>query len=213
LSSSPLDPPSPSSLRPLPFVWEKDRPFIRCHQSRFGGAEFNPGKGIGRFHPFTDAHGKVVPTLYAADHLEGALSETIFRAIPFRGPDKRLERSALSSIVASTLTCARDLILAQLFGFGLRRLGVSRLELIEADSDQYGRTAAWAKAIHECDKGIDGMIWVSRQNDGTRALLLFGDRVPATTLRTSGSPTPLFEGPGYDDVLIAADRAGILIVD
>jgi len=33
--------------------------------------------------------------------------------------------------LVSTLTCERDLNLVQLFGFGHRRLGVSRLELID----------------------------------------------------------------------------------
>jgi RES domain len=212
LSSRLIDP-LPSSLHPLLFTWERARPFIRCHNVRYGAMEFNPGKGDGRFHPFLNPHGQFVPTLYAADHLEGALSETVFRDVPVRGPGKRLRRSVLEPLAASTLVCERDLILAQLFGFGLRRLGVTRLELIESESDQYPRTRAWAKALHACDARVDGLIWVSRQHDGTRSVVLFGDRVPSSALRTIGNSLPLKDGPGYDAVLNAADRAGIVLYD
>jgi hypothetical protein len=167
----------------------------------------------GRFHPFLNPHGKIVPTLYAADHLDGALSETVFHGVPVRGPAKKISRVALRSMVISSLTCERDLILVQLFGFGLRRLGCSRLELIEAPREQYSRTAAWAQALHACDRRIDGLIWVSRQNDGTRSLVLFGDRVPSSMLRVTRPPLPLDTGPGHDEVCRLADEAGILIFE
>lgn len=214
MSSSVPDPPPPSSLHPLLFTWEKERPFVRCHSSRFGPAEFNPGRGLGgRFHPFLDTYGKIVPVLYAADHLDGALSETVFHGVPVRSPGKRISRVALKSMVASRLTCERDLTLVQLFGFGLSRLGCSRLELIDSPRDEYFRTAAWARALHACSERIDGLIWVSRQNDGTRSVVLFGDRVPASSLRQEGSALPLEDGAGYAAVVDAAERAGILLYD
>lgn len=103
--------------------------------------------------------------------------------------------------------------MAQLFGFGLSRLGISRLELIEAERAQYPRTVSWAKALHACDPRIDGLIWVSRQNDGTRSLILFGDRVPSSSLRAVGPSLRLDAGPGYVEVCRAADEAGVLIFD
>ena len=160
-----------------------------------------------------DVFGNVVPTLYAAENLEGALSETVFRGLPFRGPGKRAWKELLKSFVVSTLVCNRDLRLAQLFGFGLRRLGITRLRLIEAPERQYPRTAAWARALHTSDEHIDGLIWVSRQNDGTRSVVLFGDRVSASSLRCIDGPSPLKDGPGYDAVIRAADQAGIVIFE
>lgn len=174
---------------------------------------FNPGKGLGRFHPFTDPGGDVVPILYAAENLEGALSETVFHSVPFRGTRKSIRRITLKPLVVSTLICDRDLRLVQLFGFGLRRLGVTRLRLIEARKRQFPRTAAWAQALHACDESIDGLIWVSRQNDGTRSVVLFGDRVSVSSLRCVDGPIPLKEGPGYDAVVRAANQAGILIFE
>lgn len=214
MSSSLPDPPSPTSLHPLLFIWEKGRPFIRCHNVRFGATVFNPGKGRGgRFHPFPGARGRVVPTLYAAAHLDGALAETVFHNVPVRGPERRIGRFVLESMAASILTCRRDLILAQLFGFGLRRLGLSRLELIEAEKDDYPRTTSWGRALYECDPQIDGLVWVSRQNDGSRSLVLFGDRVPSSSLRVAGTSRPLNSGSGYAEVCRAANEAGILIFD
>ncbi len=213
MSSRVPEPPYPTALRPVLFTWERERPLVRCHSGRFEPTVFNPGFGIGRFHPFEDALGHVVPTLYAAETIEGALAETIFHNVPARGPGKKVPRVALRSLVLSTLACDRDLMLAQLFGFGLRRLGITRLKLIEVAKRQYSRTAAWARALHSCNLSIDGLIWVSRQHDGTRAVVLFGDRVPPSALRSIGISLPLRDGPGYDAVISSADQAGILIYD
>jgi len=111
------------TLDPLLLTWEEGRPLVRCHSVRFGATEFNPGFGSGRFHPFMSLAGEhKVPVLYAADDLDGCLSETIFHNVPVSGADKRVARFSLEEMVVSTLACERDLKLVQLFGFGLRRL-------------------------------------------------------------------------------------------
>jgi hypothetical protein len=181
---------------------------------RFGATEFNPGLGAGRFHPFEAAgSGKAVPVLYAADGIEGALSETVFHDVAVRGPGKKVERFILEAMVVSTLACERDLRLAQLYSFGLSRLEVTRSELIESGAEAYGQTQVWARALHACDEAIDGLIWVSRQNDGSRAIVLFGDRVSRSDLRISRHPVTLYISPGFDEVQEAAEKAGILILD
>src|SRR5262249_39490903 len=106
-----------------------------------------------------------------------------------------------------------DLSLAQLYGYGLNRLGVTRLELIESGAKAYAQTAAWAQALHACDETIDGLIWVSRQNDGSHAIVLFGDRVSRSELRIAKNPITLYIHPGFDQVQEAAEKAGILILD
>jgi hypothetical protein len=213
LSSRVPDPPLPDLLKPLLFTWKKDRLLVRCQNARFGPTSFNPGLGSGRFHPFEDVHGNMVPILYAAEHPDGALAETVFHDVPARGPAKRIRKPVLKGLVLSALSPSRDLSLAQLFGFGLRRLGMTRRDLIEASEKQYPRTTAWARALHRCDEKIDGLVWVSRQNDDVRSVVLFGDRVPSSALRSIGTSLPIHDGPGYDLVRSAADRAGILILD
>ncbi|HYG61476.1 MAG TPA: RES family NAD+ phosphorylase [Thermoanaerobaculia bacterium] len=197
-------------------VWERGKSILRCHDVRFGASEFNPGVGRGRFHPLRDLDGRPVPTLYAADNPEGAFSETIFHEMPVRGPEKILRRLSLVPTVLSTLAATRDLTLAQLHGYGLSRIGVTRSELIEVGSEHYGETAAWARALHACDGRdgrIDGLVWVSRQHDDAYALVLFGDRVARRDLVVVEPPLPLYQGPGYLAVQSAAERAGITIIE
>jgi hypothetical protein len=194
-------------------VWERGKPLLRCHDVRFGASEFNPGIGKGRFHPFRSLQDQPVPTLYAADNMDGAFSETIFHDVPARGPEKAIRRLSLVSTVLSTLAVARDLTLAQLHGFGLSRIGLSRAELIETRAADYDQTVAWARALHGCDGCIDGLVWVSRQHDDAYALVLFGDRVARRDLRVVEPPLPLYQGPGYLAVQTAAERAGITIVE
>jgi hypothetical protein len=167
----------------------------------------------GRFHPFADREGRVVPTLYAAEDLDGALSETVFHNVPVRGPGKRVAKYVLQPMVASTLACDRALTLVQLYGFGRSRLELSRAELIETEVDHYPHTAAWARALHASGTGIDGLIWVSRQNDASHAMVLFGDRVERDSLQVVEAPRPLCFSPGFDDVQRAAEQAGITIFE
>lgn len=213
MSSDLPDPPAPSDLHPLLLTWESGRAFVRCHDARFGATEFNPGVGRGRFHPFPNVEGTVVPALYASDRMEGALSETIFHDIPVRGEGKRLLRARFDSYLVSSLACERDLTLVQLHGFGLSRIGVSRAELIETEADGYARTVAWARALHAADVGSDGLLWVSRQHDESHALVLFGDRVRRPDLWVVKSPLPLGFGEGLSAVEHAAEQAGILLHD
>jgi len=112
----------------------------------------------------------------------------------------------------SVLAPRHDLKLVQLHGFGLRRLKLSRTDLIESDSSQYERTAAWARALHGWNEEVHGLIWVSRQHDTSLALVLFGDRVSRGDLEVIKAPLPLAKGVGLKKVIRAAELAGITIL-
>jgi RES domain-containing protein len=154
----------------------------------------------------------VVPTLYGASTLEGALSESIFHNVPVRGPKKRIRRYRLKPLLVSTIAPRRDLKLVQLHGHGLDRLGVSRAELIDSRARQYPRTVTWAAALHTRREDADGLIWTSRKHDTSLALVLFGDRVRRDDLKVIEPPMPLFSGDGYAEVQRLADLAGITIL-
>ena len=115
-------------------------------------------------------------------------------------------------ILLSTLAATRDLTLAQLHGFGLRRLGLSRPDLIETEADRYVESVRWAQAIHACSNRIDGMCWISRQHDTAFALVLFGDRVRRRDLILIEPPLPLYSDPGFEIVHRAAEQAGITVL-
>ena len=199
-------PPEPPALDPLASVWTAGRPLFRVHHHGFGPGAFNPGGGRGRFHPFSDANGVLVPTLYAADTVDGALSETVFRSVPVQGPARRVAAARLAPLRLSVLAPERDLLLAALHGHGLRRLGVTRRGLIDTEASHYRRTAAWAAALHAAPVAFDGLEWVSRQHDVSRAVVLFGDRVAAGELALrEGLSLATLDG----DLLKAARRGGV----
>ncbi len=194
-------------------TWPDGREIVRCHDSRFGATEFNPGFGHGRFHPFRDFRGEVVPTLYGANSLDGSLSESIFHNVPVRGPGKAIRRSALKPLQVSIIAPRRELALIQLHGHGLGRIGVSRAGLIDSEARSYERTAAWAATLHARREGADGLIWVSRKFDTSFALVLFGDRVARGDLEVVQPPLPLFLGDGYAEVQRVAEQLGITILE
>jgi hypothetical protein len=137
----------------------------------------------------------------------------VFHELPIRGPFRVILRPGLKPMLVSTVVAVRELRLAQLHGFGLRRLGVSRAALIESDIRSFDETVLWARALHACDDRIDGLVWVSRQYDTAFALMLFGDRVVRTDLRVSEPPLPLYVGSGFDGVQEAAEQAGITVLE
>lgn len=154
-----------------------------------------------------------MPTLYGANTLDGALSESIFHNVPVRGEGKAIRRSALTPMQVSTLAARRDLTLVQLHGHGLARLGVSRAELIDSEARFYVRTAAWAAALHSRLEAADGLVWVSRRFDTSLALVLFGDRVARSDLAVAKPALPLFVGEGFAEVQRVAEQAGITILE
>lgn len=213
MSSKLLPPPEPFELSWNTEEWDAGKPILRVHHSAYGATEFNPGRGAGRFHPLGDKRGDVVPTLYGSSTISGALSETVFQRVPHEAPVKSLPVSVLMPMVLSTLTPRRPLRLVQLRGFGLRKLGVTRLQMIESDIDQHPITRAWAAALYEHATDADGLIWMSRQHDSSEAMVLFGTRVARRDLEVAAAPRPLSpDSAGWQDVLAAAEAAGIIIV-
>lgn len=77
---------------------------------------------------------------------------------------------------------------------------------------EYPRTVLWAQALHRAFADIDGLLWMSRQFNAARALVLFGDRVRQAELVAAKPALPLRAGPGRKLVDEAANRAGIVIV-
>ena len=211
--SSDVPVPDPAVLDPLLQIWPSGERIVRCHDSRFGATEFNSGFGCGRFHPFRTERNSTVPTLYGASSLNGALSETLFHEVPIRAPIRVVFRNALKPMMVSTVVPVRGLTLAQLHGHGLRRLKISRAELIESDAARYGETVLWAQALHACKDRIDGLIWVSRQFDTAFSLVLFGDRVDRRDLKVAEPPLPIYLGPGFDEVRQASEQAGIIVLE
>lgn len=211
-------PPPPDLGRVVPLVesWPRSTPIVRVFSSKRRPHAFNPGSDPprvqGRFHFFADAGGAIVPVLYGSDHEDGAISETVFHDVPVRGDLRVVLESRLDSLSLVTLRPGRDLRLVQLLGHGLRRLRVGASSLTDTEAAEYPHTVAWARAIHAAIPEADGLVWMSRQFNAAKALVLFGDRVAARELTVEDVPLPLRAGPGRVRVERAANEAGIVIV-
>ena len=203
------EPPPASNLDPATTTWSVGRRLYRVHDAASADA-FNPGHGRGRFHPLRDRRGKSIPTLYAADEIDGALSETVFRGV--RGPGGRIHRADLEPLRLSRLVLEADLRLVDLTGLALRRLGLTRGQLLEAPERLWRKTARWGEVLHEARPSAHGLVWISRQCDTARAVVLFGDRVDEPCLGRDGPVETLHGGSGFRRVCEAAGRANIVVV-
>lgn len=209
-------PPDFTKIEPLIDPWPAGTPFVRVYDPSYPPNGFNPGPGKavvkGRFHFFEDETGGVVPALYGAATAEAAIAETIFHDTPVKGfPrvvfESRLVRASMVSVAPS-----RELRLVELHGFGLRRLEVTPEELTSTSAATYSQTIPWARALHQGLPDTDGLVWMSKQFNSAKAIVLFGDRVTTRELSVVDLPLPLLTGPGRTFVDMAANRAGILIL-
>lgn len=195
-------------------TWPKGRVIHRIHLSLYVASEFNPGvKGNACFSPIRTAAGTRIPTLYGGTTFDCAAMETVFHDVPFAPGLKTFDKAKLANQVYSTLAPKRDLILADLSSTALRSLGLRRSELIDTEKDQYPGTRKWAEAVHAQCPSVDGLCWVSRQDDRALALILFGDRVLADDLTSTGDSRGVIADVDlYSDLLALGERIGVNIV-
>lgn len=175
--------PLPENFRAaLPFDLPADKELHRIHNQAFGPCQFNAtSSGNARFSPIHDAHGKIIPTIYAAQSFESASCEVILRA-PDAPPDP-----GSSTIVSprdydghhhSTVRTKRSVRLVELTARGQRALGLIGNALLSGGTLYYPHTRAWAEAIHRHVPWAEGIIYTSYQYGPEFAVLLFGDRCP-----------------------------------
>lgn len=209
-------PPPPASLAKLvkTVPWPQGRIIHRIHLSLYGGSEFNPGvKGNARFSPIQTAQGASIPTLYGGTTFECAAMETVFHDVPFVPGLKTFDKQKLVDQMHSTVAPRRSFVLADLSATALRRLGIRRNELIDTEKDQYPGTRRWAEAIHGACPAVEGLCWVSRQDDRGLAVVLFGDRVAPDDLVAVGGPRAILTDiEVYSDLLALAERIGVNVV-
>lgn len=209
-----LTPKPPATLHITPVTLSRDQALHRVHSQDYEGDEFNPGlKGNARFSPIRNAQGDPIPTIYAADTFEAALMESVFHDVPHAPGFKQFDKRKLEGQEHSIVYATQDLKLADLSSKPLRKLGVTRKQLIDTEKDQYPEAREWAEAIHAQDPDIQGLYWISRQDDSARAMMLFGDRIPRGVLQQVGASRNLLQDEqAYGEVLDLAEVIGVNIV-
>lgn len=149
----------------------------RIHLSTFDGDQFNPCLGNPtRFAPISDAAGKCIPTMYAADTLECAVFETIFHNVPVAATLKVVRLGEVLVRSYSVVETRWQIRLAKFFGPDLNALGVTRKQITQTLAAHYTKTALWAAAFHHQGADLDGLVWTSNQCDPNQAYILLGDR-------------------------------------
>jgi hypothetical protein len=195
--------------------WGKGETIFRVHPDAYGGAKFNSSAtGNARFSPLVNAAAAVIPTIYAGTTLDCALMETVFHDVPFAaGPKNWSKATHVAGNVYSRLALSRNLALIDLSAIPLRKLGISRKDLIECDGSQYPKTRAWGLGSHDQNLGAEGLTWTSRQADPERAIVLFEDRLTGPALVVSGAPASLLlpDGSAIIEILTLAQRLGVLL--
>lgn len=212
-------PAPPDTFDPAPRTrtWSRDRPLVRVYHLDHPARSFNPGESTeprGRFHFFESTSGERIAILYAAEAEDAAIAETVFHDLPVGGDAGRpvVPESRLAAYGVVRLRARRDLVLVELHGFGLRRLGLRAENLTDTGPEEYPKTVKWAAALHRAVPEADGLVWMSRQFNAEEALVLFGDRIGDAQLDELAPPLPLSAGPGRRAVDRAANAAGVLIV-
>lgn len=164
--------------------------WLRVHENKYGPTRFNDGaSGNARFSPIKNAHGLIIPTMYAAQDEASALMETILHDVPSPSAGFIYVAPVIEDRQLATLVNQVPLQLGDLKVMGLRRLGLSSAVVIDGDKPTYGDTRDLAQALHAARGDIQGLVWDSRQTK-KQVMVLFEDRLPAGALSCIGS-TPV----------------------
>ncbi|MEI2263897.1 RES family NAD+ phosphorylase [Erwinia sp. CGal63] len=186
----------------------------RIHLDKYRATQFNPGvEGNARFSPIKDEKARAIPTLYAGSNFSCALMETLFHDVPHTSGFKSLAKGKFTGQNYSVIEVKEKLLLADLRGLALRKLGIKRSQLIDTEKNHYPDTRKWAEAIHSQCRDVQGLLWVSRQDDTARAVMIFGDRVRADALQPVGDSLSLLQDAGtWEQVLDLAGKIALSIV-
>lgn len=210
------EPPDFTVRKPRLFSWPTGMLLHRVFDAKRAPTSFHPGMSPPeiktRFAFFARSDGRTVGVAYGAESEEAAICETVFHDVPLRSGPRQVLASRLSPLALAALRPLRDLSLVELLGSGLTRLGVRADHLTATGPNVYGKTVAWAKALHAAFPHVDGLVWMSCRFNVAKAVVLFADRVASSDLAVHGAVHPLVLGTGRHLVDEAADRADIDIV-
>ncbi len=217
-SSIPLPPPA-ENLDPAITTWNAGLPMTRAHGHQYEPAAFNSTQGLDfRFSSIVTDAGTPIGVLYCADSLSGALSETLFHTLSADGDrlkPRTIPRATVEKFAISVIGCNRPLRLIDLTGHGIGREGmpITHGELILSGAIHYASTRLWAKAFHDHPEHVDGFLWVSRQYNLAKAMMLFGDRVDRDALVVVEGPLLAGRPPMIDKIEDEARKARVVITN
>lgn len=185
----------------------------RVHKNQYLPNIFNPSvKGNARFSPIRNTRGDIIPTLYAATTMQGAMMETVFHDVPYKKGIKTVFKRHLAGEVHSTLMFHVDFNLVDLSKVALRKMGIKPEHLISTTKAHYPETRAWAEALYAEYPAAQGLLWTSRQDDRCNAVVLFGSRIEPSEFSATGTSTTLMTaGVVWDPVSQLAINMDVIL--
>jgi hypothetical protein len=138
------------------------------------------------------------------------MMETVFHDVPTPPGGYTLDIETLreQNLVVSRVRPKRRLQAVDLSTKGLKRLGLHRTDLIDTTTTAYPLTRVWGEWLHSASRAT-GLLWTSRQDDATRALALFGDRVSESAFKVEVERELLCKDEYLDALLELAEHIGI----
>lgn len=190
-------------------TWIAGKPICRIHSANFNALQFNPGKGNARFSPLSNG----VSTLYGGANIGVAIMETLFHDLPPDSAGVPYDLAKLEGAVHSVIKPCTNLTLVDLNPKTLRRMGITRSELLDSSADQYVFTREYSLAIYLNFSEVHGLQWSSKQH-GSTALMLFGDRVKPEDFSVLIESQPLLESAAVINAIeYEADQLGIVLIE
>jgi hypothetical protein len=186
--------PEPPPPHPFKLETQKAGLWYRVHRGEYGPAQFNDtDKGDARFSPLLNpATGAVIPTIYAAATVRGAIAEILFHdaPMPSTGFIYDWERDRTSSLHLSAIHLG-SLRLVNLTSLGLRAAGLSVADLFGTEKPDYPRTRRWAQHVWQTHPTAQGLRWMSVRDNTCASLMLFGDRISPAACQDAANSQPV----------------------
>ncbi len=201
----------PALRKVPPGLWWRIHSFDAASGQHAPQAFNGSGLGNARFSPLHGPAGVIIPTLYAAGSLDGALMETVLHDVPYPsdGHIHDIDRSLRGTLHASSIEITVALDLVDLTKIGLQRIGLRVSEVFETEAHDYPRTRAWAHTLRDALPAAQGLYWMSSRQPECPAMVLFGDRVPAHAVQPGPTPSmPLSNAKVYASLLALLQRLG-----
>lgn len=218
ISKVPTPPPLLDSLDPSVITWESGVPIYRVHGRQHDALAFNRKQGLDFRFSSLSIDSRPIGVMYGADQLIGAISETMFHTIPADGDrlkPRTIPRANIEKFAVSIIASHRPLRLIDLTGHGMGREGmpITHEELILSEAAHYANTRAWAETFYRHPLAVDGFIWVSRQYNLARAMMLFDDRVEPDVLFLVEDTALAGRSPMIEIIETVAMEARIIITN
>lgn len=192
--------------------WES-RTLWRVYAQVHGPVGFNKSnRGAARFSPI-EHDAATIPTLYAATSVQAALMETVLHDAPHPCAGFILTIDPAKDLrLICRLQMTAPLTLADLSSVGLRRLGISRSDVVESDKTFYPVTRQLASWIYANCPDVQGLAWTSRQDDSAQAVVLFEPRLSGAALALAEPPADFFSGPHQVALVELLSRLGASLI-